>query len=219
MGPANGTPGHLCAFLAHVYSRSHFARDAHRNGPHGRHGREFDRSQAPGRTSSHMAARPPVLSRASHTTSICARKSSPSSRSRRRPPPTQFCRRPVLSACVRCRLCPPTPVPSPRPSTPISNPRDWRCWVARTLALMMASVSPHRPQTSFFSWGASGWNTASDALIVSCLNTRSHAVIAALEEALGKPVITSTQATLWHALRLATVRDPIAGYGRLLSHH
>ena len=34
-------------------------------------------------------------------------------------------------------------------------------------------------------------------------------VIAALEQALGKPVITSTQATLWHALRLAGIKDPV----------
>ena len=70
-----------------------------------------------------------------------------------------------------------------------------------------------------FQLGRSGWNDASDALIVSCLNTRSHAVIAALEQAIGKPVITSTQATLWHALRLASVDDHIAGYGQLLSEH
>jgi maleate isomerase len=70
-----------------------------------------------------------------------------------------------------------------------------------------------------FQLGRKGWSGASDALIISCLNTHSHAAIAALEEALGKPVITSTQATLWHALRLATVRDPIAGYGQLLSRH
>jgi len=29
-------------------------------------------------------------------------------------------------------------------------------------------------------------------------------------------VITSTQATLWHALRLAGIDDRITGYGRLL---
>jgi maleate isomerase len=40
-----------------------------------------------------------------------------------------------------------------------------------------------------------------------------------LEQTIGKPVITSTQATLWHALRLAAVEDRIAGYGRLLSEH
>lgn len=67
--------------------------------------------------------------------------------------------------------------------------------------------------------GRKGWNEASDALIISCLNTRSHAAVAALEQAIGKPVITSTQATLWHALRLGGIEDRIAGYGRLLSAH
>jgi maleate isomerase len=70
-----------------------------------------------------------------------------------------------------------------------------------------------------FQLGRKGWNGASDALIISCLNTRSHAAVAALEQAIGKPVITSTQATLWHALRLAAVEDRIAGYGRLLAEH
>lgn len=67
-----------------------------------------------------------------------------------------------------------------------------------------------------FQLGLDGWDSASDALIISCLNTRSHTVIASLEQAIGKPVITSTQATLWHALKLAGVDDPVRGYGRLL---
>jgi maleate cis-trans isomerase len=32
-------------------------------------------------------------------------------------------------------------------------------------------------------------------------------------------VVTSTQATLWHVLRLAGVDAPISGYGRLLREH
>lgn len=64
--------------------------------------------------------------------------------------------------------------------------------------------------------GRRGMDARSDALVISCLNTRSHAVIATLEKELGKPVITSTQATLWHALRLAGVEDRIPGFGRLL---
>lgn len=64
--------------------------------------------------------------------------------------------------------------------------------------------------------GLRGCDAKADALIVSCLNTRSHTVIATLEQALGKPVITSTQATLWHALRLAGIKDSILGFGRLL---
>ncbi len=41
-------------------------------------------------------------------------------------------------------------------------------------------------------------------------------VLEALEQDLGKPVISSASAMMWHALRLAGVRQPIAGYGRLL---
>lgn len=61
-----------------------------------------------------------------------------------------------------------------------------------------------------------GWDDTSDALIMTCLNTRSHLVIETIEREIGKPVITSTQATLWHALRLAGICDPIEGYGQLM---
>jgi maleate isomerase len=42
-------------------------------------------------------------------------------------------------------------------------------------------------------------------------------VLEALEQDLGKPVISSASAMMWHALRLAGVGQPIAGSGRLLS--
>ncbi len=41
-------------------------------------------------------------------------------------------------------------------------------------------------------------------------------VLEALEQDLGKPVMSSASAMMWHALRLAGVGQPIAGYGRLL---
>ncbi len=69
---------------------------------------------------------------------------------------------------------------------------------------------------TLYELGLRGCEAEADALVISCLNTRSHTVITALEQALGKPVITSTQATLWHALRLAGVKDRISGFGRLL---
>jgi len=72
---------------------------------------------------------------------------------------------------------------------------------------------------TLFDLGKRGMDTKADALVISCLNTRSHAVIDTLEQALGKPVITSTQATLWHALRLAGIKDTIDGYGELLRAH
>lgn len=72
---------------------------------------------------------------------------------------------------------------------------------------------------TLFELGLKGCDAKADALIISCLNTRSHTVIAALEQALGKPVITSTQATLWHAMRLAGIDDPVRGYGQLMEAH
>jgi maleate isomerase len=63
------------------------------------------------------------------------------------------------------------------------------------------------------------WNPASDGTIIACLNFRSHPIIDELERRTGKPVVTSTQATLWHVLRLAGVAAPIPGYGRLLREH
>jgi len=42
-------------------------------------------------------------------------------------------------------------------------------------------------------------------------------VLEMLEQDLGKPVISSASAMMWHALRSAGVRQPIPGYGRLLT--
>jgi maleate isomerase len=65
----------------------------------------------------------------------------------------------------------------------------------------------------------SAWDPRSDGIAVACLNFRSHPIIDALEARIGKPVVTSTQAVLWHLLRLAGVNTPIHGFGRLLREH
>ncbi len=56
-----------------------------------------------------------------------------------------------------------------------------------------------------------------DALVISCTDLATLEVIEPLERALGKPVITSNQATLWAALRAAGLDDRVAGAGRLLA--
>ena len=58
-----------------------------------------------------------------------------------------------------------------------------------------------------------------DATLITCLNMNSQIVIESLEQRTGKPVITSTQATLWKLLRAAGVRDRVEGYGELLAKH
>ncbi len=55
-----------------------------------------------------------------------------------------------------------------------------------------------------------------DAVLLSGTGLPTVAVLETLERDLGKPVISSNQASLWQALRMARVRESIAGYGRLL---
>jgi len=54
------------------------------------------------------------------------------------------------------------------------------------------------------------------AIVLACTNWQSMAVLQELEQELGKPVLSTSQVTLWHALRLAGYRGKIDGFGRLL---
>jgi maleate isomerase len=56
-----------------------------------------------------------------------------------------------------------------------------------------------------------------EALFLSGTGMPTIAVLELLEQDLGKPVISSASAMMWHALRLVGVRQPISGYGRLLT--
>lgn len=60
---------------------------------------------------------------------------------------------------------------------------------------------------------------AADAIFLSCTNLAAIEMVSELERAIGKPVITSNLATFWHCLRTIGIREPVAGYGRLLEHH
>jgi len=59
---------------------------------------------------------------------------------------------------------------------------------------------------------------AAEVVVVGCSAFRACApgYLDALEELLGKPVLTSQQAFLWHLLRIAGVSESVAGYGALL---
>ena len=62
-------------------------------------------------------------------------------------------------------------------------------------------------------------HTESEGLFISCVNLHAVEIIEILENDLGKPVITSNQATMWNILRLANIPDKIEGYGQLLSKY
>ncbi|MGE3244805.1 MAG: hypothetical protein AB7F96_17915 [Beijerinckiaceae bacterium] len=58
-------------------------------------------------------------------------------------------------------------------------------------------------------------STQADAYFVSCANIRATEAIPQLEARLGKPVVTSNQAVIWRAVRLAGIVDDIPALGRL----
>jgi maleate isomerase len=63
------------------------------------------------------------------------------------------------------------------------------------------------------------WRDGADASLITCLNLNSQDVIERIERETGKPVVTSTQATLWKLMRAAGVKDAVSGYGALLARH
>jgi maleate isomerase len=56
-----------------------------------------------------------------------------------------------------------------------------------------------------------------EALFVSCTALPALAVVAEIEARLGKPVVTSNQASIWAMRRLAGLNAPVAGFGRLMA--
>jgi len=54
-------------------------------------------------------------------------------------------------------------------------------------------------------------------LLISCTNFRTLEIIEKLETDLGKPVVTSVQATIWAALRKIGVGQSLPGWGKLLT--
>ena len=56
-----------------------------------------------------------------------------------------------------------------------------------------------------------------EAVFLSGTGMPTLTVLEVLEQDLGKPVLSSASAMMWHALRLAGVGQTIAGYGRLLA--
>ncbi|MNJ79665.1 Arylmalonate decarboxylase [compost metagenome] len=53
------------------------------------------------------------------------------------------------------------------------------------------------------------------AIFVSCTNFRTVGAIEALEQKLGKPVISAIQASFWHCLELTGAAGAKPGYGSL----
>jgi maleate isomerase len=55
-----------------------------------------------------------------------------------------------------------------------------------------------------------------DAVLLACGNWLTLGVVDRLETAIGKPVLTTNQVSLWAVLQLAGFHEPVFGWGRLL---
>lgn len=62
-------------------------------------------------------------------------------------------------------------------------------------------------------------NPSADGCFISCAGFRTLDNIHQLEEETGKPVISSSQASLWKCLQLLDHSTPVNGYGKLLEDH
>ncbi len=58
----------------------------------------------------------------------------------------------------------------------------------------------------------------SQGLFISCTALSTVDIIEPLESALGKPVVTSNQSTMWRALRMTGIEDHLQGLGTLYLH-
>jgi maleate cis-trans isomerase len=56
-----------------------------------------------------------------------------------------------------------------------------------------------------------------DGVFVPCPRWPTITDVDLLEREIGKPVVTSCQAYIWHALKLAKVKQPVPGFGRLMA--
>ncbi len=63
----------------------------------------------------------------------------------------------------------------------------------------------------------SAMSSDSDAVFLSCTALRAVECLSEVEQVIGKPAVSSNQASIWLTLRSAGVDDEIPGYGRLLT--
>jgi maleate isomerase len=74
------------------------------------------------------------------------------------------------------------------------------------------------PQTAY-DLGKATDRPDAQAVMLACGNWLTLGIVDPLEQAIGKPVLTTNQVSLWAVLRLAGYHRPIAGWGRLLTQH
>lgn len=70
-----------------------------------------------------------------------------------------------------------------------------------------------------FDMGASVDQPEAQAVMLACGNWLTMGIVDRLESAIGKPVLSTNQVSLWAVLRLVGYHAPVFGWGRLLREH
>jgi maleate isomerase len=73
-----------------------------------------------------------------------------------------------------------------------------------------------QPET-IFDLAVSANSKEAEGLVISCTDFQAVPIIEALEKEVGKPVVTSNQATFWKLMELSGDRPSVSGFGRLLA--
>ncbi|TPK69542.1 ectoine utilization protein EutA [Mesorhizobium sp. B2-4-19] len=73
------------------------------------------------------------------------------------------------------------------------------------------------PPTALVDLARQATHPQADALFVSCTALRGALAVTGMEQAIGRPVVTSNQATAWNCLRLCGDETPHPEFGRLLT--
>lgn len=58
---------------------------------------------------------------------------------------------------------------------------------------------------------------AADGIFIPCPRWPTITDVSLLEEEIGKPVITSSLACIWYAMKLIDIKESITGFGRLMA--
>lgn len=81
--------------------------------------------------------------------------------------------------------------------------------------LPVSHIGLHEPYVAY-KLALDVYTEEADGVFISCTNLRTIEIIEILERAIGKPVVTSNQATMALALKKAGIKDRLKGYGVLM---
>ena len=113
-------------------------------------------------------------------------------------------------------MCTPYPIPVNVIEQKFLEDHGFQVLVCDGLDLMDNNIIVHLSPNVLYRLAKSVDTPESEGIFLSCTGLDTLDMIEALEQDIGKPVITSNQASFWMAFRMAGVGESIPGYGRLL---